>query len=64
MTADLRARLQALIDAESAVQADLIARTGPKVTNGHSDGRRVKYVRSETTAATLRAVLSMLESAS
>ncbi len=54
--------LRAMIAEREAERIDLIARTGPKVLNGHSDGRRVKYVRAETAEATLRAVLAMLES--
>ena len=33
----------------------------PNVTDGHSDGKRVRYVRHETAAQTLADVLAMLE---
>lgn len=55
--------LRAMIAACESDRAALVESTGPKVTNGHSDGRRVKYVRAETAEATLRAVLAMLEGA-
>ncbi len=55
------ARVRAMIAEREAERAALVASTGPKVTNGHSDGRRVKYVRAEQSETILRAVLAMLE---
>jgi DNA-binding transcriptional regulator YdaS (Cro superfamily) len=56
----LREHIALAIAAHDATMAALVA-VKPAVTDGHSDGRRVKYVRAETAAATLRAVLAALE---
>ena len=38
-----------------------LAATTPKVLDGHSDGRRVKYVRAEVRAAVIAEVLAMID---
>ncbi len=48
------------IAAHEAVMSDLIA-VKPAVTNHRSDGRRVKYVRSEQTVAVLTGILALIE---
>jgi hypothetical protein len=58
-TATLRDHLTIAIAAHEATMAQLRA-VKPAVVNGRSDGRRVKYVRAETAAATLRAILDTL----
>jgi len=52
-------RIAALIAEHEATMAAMRA-DKPAVTDGHSDGKRVRYVRHETAAATLRAVADML----
>jgi hypothetical protein len=55
----LAERLQAMIAEHEAMRAAMRA-DKPNVTDGHSDGKRVRYVRHEEAEATLRAVLAML----
>ena len=38
-----------------------LATATPKVLDGHSDGRRVKYVRAEVRAAVIAEVIAMLD---
>jgi hypothetical protein len=58
-TAALVATLrEAIALAESRAAA--LATLTPKVLDGHSDGKRVRYVRDIVTAETLRAVLDMI----
>ena len=52
-------RLTAMIAEHEAERARMRA-DKPNVVDGHSDGKRVRYVRHETAEATLRAVLAML----
>ena len=49
--------------AQERIAADALAASTPKVLDGHSDGKRVRYVRHETRAALLADVLAMLETA-
>lgn len=53
-------RIAALIAEHEAIMAALVAQK-PTVTDGHSDGKRVRYVRAETARDTLRAVLAIIE---
>lgn len=51
--------IRAMIAAETAAMAALADAT-PKVLDGHSDGKRVRYVRHETRVALLADVLALL----
>lgn len=56
---DLLARLDALIAAESERQ-QAMRDDKPNVVDGHSDGKRVRYVRSLERESVLREVAAML----
>ncbi len=60
LPADPVAMVRALIVEHAATMAHEVA-VKPSVTDGHSDGRRVRYARSETAVAVLTDVLAMLE---
>jgi hypothetical protein len=48
-----------MIADHESVMARLVAEK-PTVTDGHSDGKRVRYVKAETAAATLRAIMDIV----
>lgn len=58
--ASVRDAILALI-ATHTDSMDALAASTPKVLDGHSDGKRVRYVRSEVAVQVLRDVLAMLE---
>ena len=60
MNATVTQRLEALI-AEHEIAMMRLREDKPTVTDGHSDGKRVRYVRHETSVEVLRAVLAALE---
>jgi len=57
---DIRSRIAALIVAHESAMAAMRA-DKPAVTDAHSDGKRVRYVRHETALATLEAIAALLE---
>ena len=56
----VRAQVEAMIQ-EADTLAAVLARETPKATDGHSDGKRVRYVRHTVTADTLRQVLAIID---
>lgn len=58
----LSERLASLIAEHESAMAAMRA-DKPAVVDGHSDGKRVRYVRHETAVATLQAVADMLAAA-
>lgn len=59
----LRERLHALI-AEHVREREAMREDKPNVTDGHSDGKRVRYVRHEAAERALLDVLALLDDAS
>jgi hypothetical protein len=57
---DLADTLRAMIHEHEQARATMRA-DKPSVVDGHSDGKRVRYVRHETAEDTLRAVLALIE---
>jgi hypothetical protein len=55
--------LRDAISADTAAMAAMVA-DKPNVIDGHSDGKRVRYARTETRRETLATILAILESAS
>ncbi len=60
MSTHTRDAVLALLAEHNARMAVLIA-DKPTVIDSHSDGKRVKYVRSETAVAILRDVLALID---
>lgn len=56
---DLAEQLRAMIASHEAERAAMRA-DKPAVADGHSDGKRVRYVRHEAAEDALRAVLAIL----
>ena len=58
-TTTLAATLRTLM-AHERIAADALAADTPKVLDGHSDGKRVRYVRHETRAALIAELLATI----
>ena len=56
----LLAAIADMIAEQEARYGSTAARTSRPLLDGHSDGKRVSYVRAETAAATLRAVMDVI----
>ena len=52
--------IRSMLAHDTALMASLSAST-PKVLDGHSDGKRVRYVKAETRAAVLAYLLDILD---
>ena len=59
---ELAARVRGII-ADHGSQMTAMRADKPNVIDGHSDGKRVRYVRHEERIATLRDVLALLDGA-